>query len=311
MRKFILFALLATLLVGCNQAPVQKTETAGADTNAPTAANRTVYKVKGVIREMEPPKSAKIAHEEIPGYMAAMTMMFEFKNTNEMAGLSVGDQISFDLVVTPDDGWIEKVVRLGKAPAEFANTNSAPQFRRVRDVDPLNEGDVMPDYPFVNEDAKPIRLKDFKGQAIALTFIFTRCPFPTFCPRMNTNFEKAAKEMAKPGGPTNWHFFSITFDTEVDTPERLKSYATRYERDPAKWNFVTSELIEIDAITEQFGIQTIKENGTINHNLRTAIIDANNRVHKIYIGNEWSVDDFVEEMKKAAQVKAGAEPAKE
>lgn len=301
-RRFGFWFFLMTLafFAGCKPrvemsvgTPPQKTEEAG----------RKVYAARGVIKDFPGPRLLKIAHEEIPGYMAAMTMALEVRNTNELKGLIVGDQITFDLVVTKDDGWIENLKRTGVAPAAAqSGTNETPHFRRVRDVDPLSVGDMMPDYPFVTEDGKRIRLSDFKGQAIALTFFFTRCPFPTFCPRMSSNFEKAAKELSKEGSPTNWHMLSISFDTEVDTPEQLKRYAQRYEHD-AKWNFVTSELIEIDAITEQFGVIFTKQAGSINHNLRTVIIDAQNKIQQILIGNEWTVDEFVAEMKKAAAAK--------
>jgi protein SCO1/2 len=302
MRRFGFSVLLMTLALFASCHP---RENATLDGSAPKRGDgRKVYHARGVIKGFPSPTTVKIAHEEIPGYMAAMTMALGVKNTNELKGMIVGDQITFDVVVTKDDGWIENLKSLGAAPpVTQTNTNETPHFRRVRDVDPLSVGDTMPDYPFVTEDGKRIRLSDFKGQAIALTFFFTRCPFPTFCPRMSSNFEKAAKELSKPGNPTNWHFLSISFDTEVDTPEQLKRYATRYEHDPSKWNFVTSELIEIDAITEQFGVVFAKQNGSINHNLRTVVIDANNKIQQILVGNEWSVDEFVAEVKKAAQAK--------
>jgi protein SCO1 len=304
MTKLILIAAASLLLVsGCKKSEPQTGASSGGSPTAAPSTNRQVYKVRGVVKEFESPTRAKIAHEEIPGYMAAMTMPLDVKNANEFAGIKIGDQIAFDMVVTQDDGWIENVKRLAASSAPVEDTNAAPQFRQVRNVEPLSAGDVMTDYPFVTEEGKSIRLSEFKGKAVAFTFIFTRCPFPTFCPRMNSNFEKAAKELAKPGSPTNWHFLSISFDTEVDTPEVLKKYATRLERDPAKWNFVTGEIDEIEAISRQFGLVFMKRPGTIDHNLRTVVVDAAGRVQKVFVGNEWSVEEFVEEMKKAAAVK--------
>jgi protein SCO1/2 len=120
---------------------------------------------------------------------------------------------------------------------------------------------------------------------------------------MTSNFEKVAAELAKPGNPTNWHLLSVSFDPDFDTPERLAEHAKKFKRDPAKWNFATSEKVEIQALTEQLGLVFISRNGTIEHNLRTAVIDANGRLQQIFIGNEWTVDEFVTEMKKAAEVK--------
>lgn len=275
-------------------------------TNA-AATGRQVYKTRGVVKEIISPTRARIAHEEIPGYMQAMTMPLDAKNTNEFAAVKEGDEITFDMVVTEEDGWIENIAKTGRnVPAADPNNPQTRKFRRVREVEPLNEGDAMPDYPFMTEEGKPIRLSELKGKAIGLTFIFTRCPFPTFCPRMTDHFSKAAQELSKTNSPTNWQLLSISFDPEFDTPDRLKQYAKiKYPKRPAdKWNFMTGEMIEIDAITEQFGLAFAFREGTIDHNLRTVVIDAAGKVQKIFIGNEWTAEEFVAEMTKAAAAKA-------
>src|SRR5207253_2367232 len=112
--------------------------------------------------------------------------------------------------------------------------------------------DVLPDYHFTNELGQAISTSQFKGQALAFTFFFTRCPYPTFCPLMSSNFSEAQKKLlALPDGPKNWHLLSISFDTENDSPEALKTYAAKYPYDPSHWDFVTGDLIDITAIAEQ------------------------------------------------------------
>jgi protein SCO1/2 len=293
----IVALLFVCLFIGCN-----KQTTAPQNAQGSGSANRHVYILRGVVKEIISPTKAKIQHEAIPGYMEAMTMDFDVKNTNELAKIKVGDQIKADMVVTEDDGWLENIVRTGEAPvAVIGDTNQGVSFSKSRDVE-LSVGDPVPDYSFVNEAGKQIHFSDFKGQALGITFIFTRCPFPTFCPRMTSNFEKVAADLAKADAPTNWHLLSISFDPEYDTPERLAEHAKKFKHDPAKWNFVTSEKAEIKALTDQLGLLFASRNGTIEHNLRTVIIDANGRIAQIYIGNEWDVNEFTAEMKKAAAV---------
>ena len=186
-------------------------------------------------------------------------------------------------------------------PAELPRRET---FRRVREVDPLNVGDPLPDYPFTNTLGQAIHLGQFKGKALALTFIYTRCPFPNFCPRMSANFGDACKKLAAlPEAPKNWHLLSISFDPEFDTPEMLKGYARRYNSDTNHWSFASGALIDIDAITEQFGLIFPREGVGFNHNLRTVVVDAQGKVQKVFTGNEWTVDDFVAEMIKAAEAK--------
>lgn len=287
---------------GCSEKPAEP-PSAPQTNSLSLSTNRQVYKTRGIIKEIVFPTRARIAHEEIPGYMQAMTMPLDAKTTNEFANVKVGDEVTFDMVVTDDDGWVENVVKTGRnVPQNPEGNPETRKFRRVREVEPLSEGSVMTDYPFVTEEGKKIRLSDFKGKAVGLTFIFTRCPFPTFCPRMNDHFGAAAAELSKEGSPTNWQLLSISFDPEFDTPARLKQYAQlKHPKRPAdKWNFVTSEMIEIDAITEQFGLAFAFREGTIDHNLRTVVIDAAGKVQKIFIGNEWTAEQLAAEMKKAA-----------
>src|SRR3954464_8573110 len=312
MQRSILFAALmvAWCLAGC------KRDSNSSQTKPPGAAQSAtnVYQVKGVVHDVMPDKNkVTIAHEKIPGYMDAMTMSFDVKNPTELGGIKPGDQVSFRMLVTETDGWIDHVIKL--------NTNS-PQavaagpdtFRRVRDVDPLEIGAKMPDYHFTNELGQAVNLSDFKGQALAITFIFTRCPFPTYCPRMSTNFKDTQKLLKeRSNASTNWHLFTITFDPVFDTPPVLRQYAKRFEADPQHWNFLTGDLMDITAIAEQFGLlfwrPDPKEATGISHNLRTIVIDAEGKVFKVMTQNEWKPETLADTILEASKVAPKSKPA--
>ena len=285
---FILSALLAISSISCR--------------------NEQVFQVKGVVKEVLPEgKRVKIEHEKIPNYMEAMTMTFDVKDAQEIAGIQPGDMVSFRMIVTDKDGWIDHIKKTGTT--NFATASMPQSLRLVRDVDPLKEGDLVPDYRFTNELGRPLNLSDFRGQALALSFIFTRCPFPTFCPRMSDNFAEAQKKL-KTGAdmPSNWHLLTISFDPEFDQPAVLQAYAKRFQADQKHWSFATGEMIDINAITEQFGLLFWKPDPQqptgISHNLRTVVIDTQGRVQKIFPENTWKVDDLVKEITKAATVKS-------
>jgi protein SCO1/2 len=256
-----------------------------------------------VVEEVRPEdRAVVIRHDAITNYMPAMTMPFDVKDTNELTGLQRGDVVAFRLQVTAEEGWIDRIQRLGAAADALPKPRES--VRRVRWVEPLNLGDPLPDYPLTNEFGLAFRLSEFKGQALGLTFFFTRCPYPNFCPRMSSHFAEAARQLAaRPGGPTNWHLLSVSFDPEEDTPAVLKRYGERYRYDSNRWTLATGELVEIDALTEQLGLAFGREGQFFNHNLRTAVIDARGRVQKIIPGNDWKVEDFVAEMIRAAEVR--------
>jgi protein SCO1/2 len=157
------------------------------------------------------------------------------------------------------------------------------------------------DYPFTNELGQAVRLNDFRGQALAITFFFTRCPIPDYCPRLSKNFEEASQKLsAMPRGPTNWHFLSVTFDPEFDTPAVLKGYAERYQYDPKHWSFLTGPKEQISELASRADVKTQPANGLITHNFRTLIINAAGQLQMIFpIGGNLS-DAIVGEMLKAA-----------
>ncbi len=295
--------LIAALGTAGLAAPAGEFGPSSSVSTAAPAAPRT-YSARGVIRELESDgRTIKIRHDEIPGYMPAMTMPFAVRDTNELVGLTPGDTVSFRLNVTTEDGWIDQLKKLGVAERTGAPTTGP--VRLVRDVEPLKIGDPLPDYALTNELGQPVSLSQFRGQALAITFLFTRCPYPTFCPRMANNFEQAQQRLlADAHVPTNWHLLTVSFDPEHDTPAVLKAYAEAHHYDPQRWTFATGSLLEITALTEQFGMYFWHdETGGITHNLRTVVVDARGRVQKIFTDNTWTPEELATELAKGAKAK--------
>lgn len=304
-RLLWITGLAVVALCGCGQMLAESIPAAAEPTpSSPARTNQQTFQARGVVVEVEADgKTVRIRHDTIPGYMQSMTMPFEVKDTNELAGLEPGDAVAFRLIVTRTDGWIDQVKKLAGPVADAPPTTGS--FRLVRDVEPLKTGDSLPEYHFINEQGRPFSTGQFKGQALAINFLFTRCPFPTFCPLMANNFAETQKKLlARKDAPTNWHLLTISFDPEYDKPEVLKAYARSHGYAPERWTFATGELIDITAITEQLGQQFWHEpEGGISHNLRTAVIDASGRVQTNFVGNKWTTDRLVEEIIKAALVK--------
>jgi protein SCO1/2 len=263
-----------------------------------SAADRRTFVVNGVVKVVEPDgKTVVIQHEAITNYMAAMTMPFEVRDARELRGLQPGDAISFHLVVTPKEGWIDGITRRLDFTPDPAGR---PTVYLTRGDEPLEEGDMLPDFHFTNELGQAVSLSQYKGRVLAFTFFFTACPFPNFCPRMTGNFAEAAAQLNHlPGAPVRWHLLSISFDPQNDTPQRLLNYAKGAHYDPSHWSFLTGEMVQIIELADLFGEHFSTENGSISHNLRTVVVDARGRVRKIYRSNDWTSGELVQEMVKA------------
>jgi protein SCO1 len=261
--------------------------------------NERMFIVSGVVKELKPDgTTVVIRHQPITNYMDAMTMPFKARDPKELVDLQAGDAVSFRLRVTETESCVDQIRRTARATIERADRIPGPSTT----VPPRPRHPLL-DYPFVNELGKQVRLSDFQGQALAITFFFTRCPIPDYCPRLSRNFEEASQKLASlPGAATNWHFLSVSFDTDFDTPPVLKAYGERYQYDPSHWSFLTGPKDKIAELASLSDSKFDPDSGFFNHNFRTLIIDATGHLQTVFpIGGNLS-EAIVAEMLKAAAV---------
>jgi len=260
------------------------------------ATNARMFIAKGVVQELKPDsRTVVIRHEAISNYMAAMTMPFKAKAPEELAGLHRGDEISFQLHVTESESWVEHIAKIG--------TVSLPPIPTPANPPAVRPNHPLLDYKFTNELGRAVSLNDFRGQALAITFFYTRCPLPDYCPRLSKNFQAAQQKLESlPGAPANWHLLSISFDTEFDSPQMLKAYGKSYQYDPKHWSFLTGPADKIGELARQSGASYEFDAGTFNHNFRTLIVDASGHLQMVFpTGGDLS-DEIVAEIIKAAAV---------
>jgi protein SCO1/2 len=275
----ILAALLGAFLLSlsCREVPIQRYELKGKVVSVDRAA-----------------RQATIAHEAVKGFMDAMTMPFNVKDDWALDVLAPGQSVEATLVIQGDRSWIEglRIHQEGAysgAPAAASTTANLPEI-----------GAEVPDFRLVNQDGKAIHLHSYRGRPLLLTFIYTRCPLPDFCPLTSRNFSElhqAFQTMPQPGRMP--HLLTISFDTENDTPAVLREYAGRYMH-PAvfsQWEFATGTPDEIKEITGYFGLTYRAESGQITHNLVTAMIGADGKLEHLYTGNRWTPREVLADIK--------------
>lgn len=259
-----------------------------------------VHELRGVLRAIAPDhRTARIQHEAVPGYMPAMTMSFNVADTNELAGLAPGVTVTFTLTTTADS---HSISHLRKVAAATAAAAAAPAKVTVDPPHELKEGDLLPDADLTGEDGKTVRFSDFRGRALALTFFFTRCPLPEFCPRMSTGFAEARAKMRTPQAPGNWEFLSISFDPDFDTPAMLAGYAAGYRGgDADRWKFAAAPRPALRVIGPLLDLTVQREkDGGITHNLRTVVLDTKGRIFRQFDGNSWTPAELAAAMVAAA-----------
>jgi protein SCO1 len=268
--------------------------------NGPARAEETRdFTVRGVVREAVPAKSQLIVkHEEIPGYMDAMTMPFQVRDPKILESVKAGDAVTFQLHVTNKDHWIDGLKITGAGDKE-------PPRPKTTDIAPFKPGDSLPALTFSAENGKPLKLEDYRGKALAITFLYTRCPLPNFCPLLSQKFRTVQDTLlADPAAPKNWQLLSVSIDPEHDTAEVLQRYAKLQGADAAHWRFATGELRDITVLGLRSGLEFWEGGSEITHNLRTVVFDAQGRMRKTFSENTWTPAELADELR------AGALPGK-
>ena len=236
-----------------------------------------------------------VSHAEILGYMPSMVMPFKLKEAAQLQSLAKGDEISATLVVDGKESWLEEVriVRKGDRATDSrdAEINALPR-----------ESDAVPDFTLVNQNGKKISIKDYRGKALLVTFIFTRCPLPDYCPLMSSNFAEIDKALQKePALYAKTHLLSVSFDSAYDTPAVLRSYGAAYTEKYSDekfehWEFASGSAEEVMAITKFFGLKYEAKSDQIVHSLVTAIVSPDGKVAKIYSFNDWKPTDVLNDL---------------
>ena len=297
LRAAVGFVLLSVLAVGCKQTGKGDTATA-----SQAAGELKTFPIRGKVVRVDADKgSILLDHEPVPGFMEAMTMSYKLKDPGIISELHAGDRISAKLLVRKTSLGYE-----GAMLDEIVVTAQArPDHKPAVQYHVPTQGDVVPDFKLVNQNGRPIHLSQFKGRAVLLTFIYTRCPLPDYCPRMNKNFAEIDKALeADSAMYAKTHLLTLSFDPKDDTPSVLKSYGMAYAGEKAKfthWEFAVPSQKELDAMAQFFDLGvTPGEGGTLNHSLSTVVIGKDGKVAAWYPTNEWTPAEVLAAMKTAA-----------
>lgn len=292
-RAFVLAVIAVVTLGGCHrQQPT--------DENS-TESNYKVYKLRGkVVSTNAATGEVTLNHEAIPGFMQAMTMPYRLKDENILSELHPGDVITADLLVAQGP---DATVRLDHIDIV---AEGKPDYRPTVIYHVPTQGDVVPDFKLRNQDGRMIHLNQFHGQQLLITFIYTRCPLPNFCPLVTRNFAAISRQLAAdPELKGKTHLLCVSFDPQHDTPDRLKAYGEQYIGSDAKaafanWDFAVPDQAVLAEMAKYFDVGL--SNGpdqTITHTLSTTLIGRQGKVIKFYPGNEWTPDQVVGDVKLA------------
>jgi protein SCO1/2 len=261
-----------------------------------------IYKLRGkVVSTNSTSGEVILDHEAIPGFMDAMIMPYKLKDASIVSELHPGDVITADLLVSQDadaDVVLDHIVVVAQGK---------PDYKPAVVYHVPAPGDQVPDFALRNQDGHEIHIKQFRGKELLITFIYTRCPLPNFCPRVTHNFAAIEKQLSTdPALYAGTHLLSVSFDPEHDTPARLRAYGVQYIGSDAKtafvhWDFGVPQKPILAEMARYFDLgMTAGPDDSITHTLSTTLVGRDGKVVRFYPGNDWTPEQVVADVKQAA-----------
>ena len=267
---------------------------------AASCSSAKTYEMRGQILGVNRDKlEILVKHEDIPGLMPAMTMPWKVQAASMLDNLGPGDLITSEIEVSDNQGVVTKITKLGTAKPDVP----APGAPAKPGVQYLMPGDEVPNQVFLDQDG---RERDFNtiraGRPVAVTFIYTKCPIPTFCPAMDRQFAEAQALLKDKGIDERAALLSVSFDPKNDTPPVLKAHAQKLGFDPKVWTFVTGDREEIDRFAASMLVTLVRGEAAnpdeIGHTLRTTVVGRDGRIARSYAGTDWTPADLVAELER-------------
>jgi len=293
-----LLALALSPFMACNtQRPNAESGVAG------TSANKS-YTLRGRVIGVDTASGrVTVAHQEIPGFMPAMTMPYRLVQPEVISELHPGDVITAQVTVTKDAAGSEQILLDQIDVIAQSNPNQIPAVQ----YHVPKAGDAVPDFKLLDQSGRIVHLAQFRGKVLLLTFIYTRCPLPDYCVRMSNNFEKVDTLLAQqPDAYKRTHLLSISFDPRYDTPQVLRSYGGAHtgrftQEDFSHWTFAAPSIAELPQVQQYFDVGVNGSNpSTLTHSLSTVMIGKDGRILAWYPSNEWDPTQVAAAMIAAA-----------
>jgi protein SCO1/2 len=254
--------------------------------------------LRGIVVSSDTAKGVvTIDTEAIPGLMGAMTMPYKLAQPGVASELHTGDHVTARLRVSTDSSVLDQI---------DVTAQAKPDYKPEKLYNVPAPGQTVPDFKFVNQSGKSIGVDQFRGKALLVTFIYTRCPLPEYCIRMSRNFADIQQQLAaNPELYSKTHLLSVSFDPEHDTPKVLRSYGNAYIGEAggkafSHWDFAAPPASELEAVDEFFDVAVSPgSSNTLTHSLSTVVIAPSGKIFRWYPTNDWTPSAVVDDIKQA------------
>ena len=269
-------------------------------TIAPESSRERHFRFEGVVRLVDREDGVvSIDHEEIPGLMPAMLMDFRPEDPELLDDVIADDEVVGEIRADSNDrGELEGITLVDLVVARPA---LAPLAASSPAETVLKPGDPVPNFAVTTQSGTAMRLSELRGKVVVLTFVYTRCPLPDYCPLMDRRFAEVAEWLGRSADRAERvRLLSVSFDPEHDTPKVLAEHAGRVGAEPPVWTYAVADHDELRRIAEPIGLRYAPMTDEIRHSLSTSVIAPDGTLALLELGNDWEAADLIAEIRRLA-----------
>lgn len=157
-------------------------------------------------------------------------------------------------------------------------------------------GRSVGDYSFIDSRGKTVRLKGLRGRPLLISLIYTSC-YHT-CPLLTKHLAQVVEIAREALGNSSFAVLTIGFDTAVDTPERMRTYARERGINISEWFFLSADPATIGALTRDLGFVYFESPRGFDHLSQITLLDAQGRVYAQIYGENFATPTLVEPLKQ-------------
>jgi len=157
-------------------------------------------------------------------------------------------------------------------------------------------GTTPSDYTFLDREGRPVRLSQFRGKPLLVSFIYTGC-FQV-CPLTTRSLQSAVEAGRDVFGTDQFNIVSIGFNQPADSPQSLKAFARQYRIDQPNWEFLSPHASIVERLTREFGFSYLATPAGFDHILQATLLDAQGRIAQQIYGDDLTADAIGEPIRQ-------------
>jgi len=146
-------------------------------------------------------------------------------------------------------------------------------------------------------DGQPFDLDQLRGKPLVISMIYTSCHH--VCPAITRNLGDTIDVAREALGEDAFAVISVGFDWRVDTPERMRQFASGLGlADVPNWHFLATDAGVVEQLSDNLGFIFYPSAKGFDHLSQATVVDAEGKIYRQVYGVDVETTALVEPLKE-------------